>query len=337
MPQSYLKHVIAEFETLDGIASTYLGDGNQWPVLAQVNNLRYPYLSNDPRERSGLLLASTTIRRVLRTVSVQGTPTTITGVAADDLILAVADDLRVIEGQQVLLLDFTSDAGPNTSLVPVLGMIHAGPAGPIADPQVYVAYTPAQIALLPPPPLIVLQAATGLAWPAGIEVSLHEDPTQDPTQVLGPGDILLIPQNATGTALPQSRLTDWDELLGIDIAIDAAGQLGYDQSGDLALVAGIPNLDQALSNRLVSAPGDLPLHPDYGNVLVTQLGRILPETLTLANAYARAAVLADPRIGAVQRSSAAMNLDTLRIDLTASVQSSEALLDVSAILHTGGN
>jgi hypothetical protein len=339
MSASFLDHVVAQFETIDGIAARYLGDSSLWPSLVSLNSLRYPYLSSDPRERAGFIVAQTTVRRNYRSVTYQnGLTVTVEdadGIHAGDTFIALDDDLQLTEGQRAMILDWQTDAGPDWNLIPILGMIHATPDGPREDPQVGIAYTPDELAGLPPPPLLVLQYGVTRQWPAGIELTIHEDPLQDRQQVFGPGDIMRIPINAVSANLLGVRPQDWDVLLGIDVAIDRDGLLQYDTNGDLVLVAGIPNLDQALHNRLVSDLGDLPLHPEYGNQLVRQLGRILPETLIVANAYGRQAVLADPRVNQIISSSATQTFDILTVDVTAMVSSAEQLLTVSAILHTG--
>lgn len=91
--------------------------------------------------------------------------------------------------------------------------------------------------------------------------------------------------------------------------------------GDLATVAGLDNLAQALWMRLGVPQGDLaPLgHPDYGSRLHLLIGRLLtPETIALARAYVREALRKEPRIAEITSLSVYPEptlRDTLRIDL----------------------
>lgn len=52
---------------------------------------------------------------------------------------------------------------------------------------------------------------------------------------------------------------------GVDLAISATGDLVVNASGALTAVSGPYNCAQALSVRMRTAPGELPLHPAYGS------------------------------------------------------------------------
>lgn len=54
---------------------------------------------------------------------------------------------------------------------------------------------------------------------------------------------------------------------GVDVALDATGDLRVTPSGSLALVGGPDNMAQAVFMRLETPQGDLPLHPEYGSQL----------------------------------------------------------------------
>lgn len=59
---------------------------------------------------------------------------------------------------------------------------------------------------------------------------------------------------------------------GTDIAMGAGGDLVVTPSGGLADQSGALNCAQALVLRLRTTAGELPLHSDYGSVLLTQIG-----------------------------------------------------------------
>lgn len=57
------------------------------------------------------------------------------------------------------------------------------------------------------------------------------------------------------------------DIYGTDVLLSDAGDFSVTPAGQLALISGPMNPAQALVNRLRTAPGELPLHPDYGNAL----------------------------------------------------------------------
>jgi phage baseplate assembly protein W len=107
------------------------------------------------------------------------------------------------------------------------------------------------------------------------------------------------------------------KLFGTDILLrDAAGGMDFTlggpvgSSGDLTLAQGNDNAVQALSLRLRVRKGELaPLGwPDYGSRLDELIGEPdLPRTRLRAQAFARDAVEADPRVEKVQ------SVDVVRI------------------------
>ncbi|MFG6489103.1 GPW/gp25 family protein [Roseateles sp. BYS78W] len=106
-----------------------------------------------------------------------------------------------------------------------------------------------------------------------------------------------------------ATVLDRSRLYGIDLALrDGAG--GADLSlvgpvglyGDIALAAGNDDIVQALALRLRVRVGELALlgWPDYGSRLHELIGEPdLPRTRLKAQAFARAAIEADPRVAKV--------------------------------------
>lgn len=56
MPE-YRYYAVSQGETLQQIARVTLGDAERWIELAALNNLRYPYISEDPRDLLGYSLS----------------------------------------------------------------------------------------------------------------------------------------------------------------------------------------------------------------------------------------------------------------------------------------
>jgi phage baseplate assembly protein W len=106
-----------------------------------------------------------------------------------------------------------------------------------------------------------------------------------------------------------ATILDRPKLYGVDLALrDGAG--GADLSlvgpvglyGDIALATGNDDIVQALALRLRVRVGELALlgWPDYGSRLHELIGEPdLPRTRLKAQAFARAAIEADPRVAKV--------------------------------------
>ena len=87
------------------------------------------------------------------------------------------------------------------------------------------------------------------------------------------------------------------DYLGKDILFDEDGDLSVSPSGDLQMASGLECLQQDLSDRLETMPGDLYAHPDWGCSIRLLLGALsTPLNRALAVRYLRLAVLDESRI-----------------------------------------
>lgn len=142
---------------------------------------------------------------------------------------------------------------------------------------------------------------------------LTDDPALAGPRVRLAGEQIRVP-SATVYA---SAVDDPDRVFGADAAL-THGRLSI-ENGDLALVSGRANLDQAIANRLDTPQGDLAFHPPYGCKVHTLKGQgNTPANATLGGAYVKGALLNDPRIQQVPAASAQVVGDALI--LTATVQ-----------------
>jgi len=87
------------------------------------------------------------------------------------------------------------------------------------------------------------------------------------------------------------------EYLGRDIALDETDDVAIGIMDDFRITKWYDNLKQSMINRLRTAKGEIALNPDYGS----RLGEIIgtnpnDETLLLAKAYTKEALLQEPRI-----------------------------------------
>jgi phage baseplate assembly protein W len=107
-----------------------------------------------------------------------------------------------------------------------------------------------------------------------------------------------------------------DEVYGVDLALDAQGQLVADEA-DLSTVSGLANLAGALSRRITTSRHELLFHPDYGSRVRENLGRAnTPARAAMAGRSAQAALVADPRVQEVLAVTAAPEGDRLAITAT---------------------
>ncbi|MDQ0719817.1 phage baseplate assembly protein W [Paenibacillus sp. W4I10] len=70
----------------------------------------------------------------------------------------------------------------------------------------------------------------------------------------------------------QAVTTTLEPLGGTDLMVSSDGDLMEDETGDWAAVAGIDNIKQAVSHRLVTRRGSLTQHPTYGSRLHEFIG-----------------------------------------------------------------
>ena len=113
-------------------------------------------------------------------------------------------------------------------------------------------------------------------------------------RVLLPGQTILVPSPAPEA----TAVVDPDSVFGADIAL-VNGRLGPDAGGDLATVAGAPNLSQALGHAVATHQGELLFHPDYGCRIHELLGgKAFSSIDRLGAAFVQATLRSDPRVTA---------------------------------------
>lgn len=113
-------------------------------------------------------------------------------------------------------------------------------------------------------------------------------------------------------------------LYGVDMKLTAGELMSVD--GDLVLVAGVANLNQALAHRVTVEKRDLWFHPEYGCWVRSLLGgRSGPVTAKLAEMYVRSSLLEDPRVKSIKSSTATVSGDQVFVDATIIPISGEAL------------
>lgn len=147
-----------------------------------------------------------------------------------------------------------------------------------------------------------------LAWPY-----LTDDPAAVKDGVLLNGSLIRIPAPAG----VYTDKTDYAQIFERDCLM--RNRRLQTENGDLAVVAGIPNLSQQLNHRVRTPTGQLTRHPDYGCRVFEMLGTITGPTKTaLGASYVKAAIKSDYRVQKVNSTVATQNGDALSVaaDLT---------------------
>lgn len=135
----------------------------------------------------------------------------------------------------------------------------------------------------------------------------------------GPGVLLAGQQNIRVPAAPPpaSGIADPLSVFGTDIALPK-GRIGVTPGGDMATIAGVPNLDQALRNVLATHTRDLAYHPRYGTDVYRLIGQGGTATADrLAVAFVARAVRADRRISRILSADGTLSGDTIRVQVVA--------------------
>lgn len=129
------------------------------------------------------------------------------------------------------------------------------------------------------------------------------------------GDTLLIP-SVSADIEPAAKTAE--EVLKVDVALMNGGFLQAG-GGDFSVVAGRDNLRQALGVRVVTDPGELLFHLDYGCTAGRlKGGKVSPAHVLLAQSYVEKAVAEDPRVADVTGSKARQSGDAILVEVQCS-------------------
>ncbi len=141
-----------------------------------------------------------------------------------------------------------------------------------------------------------------------------DDPTLAGPRVHLAGTPMLVPasgRDASGVAAEDA------DLLGTDIEL-RQGLIEADENGDIAIVTGQANLRQAIRHRIETHRGELVFHQDYGCDIHQLLGAKGDDIANALGAmFVDRAVRADPRVRAMQGTTAVIAGDALEVTATA--------------------
>ncbi len=141
---------------------------------------------------------------------------------------------------------------------------------------------------------------------------ITDDPSQASDSVLRSGAIIKIPA-------PVGVYTD-DASRGQVFERDCqlvGKMLQADSGGDIAVVAGIDNLKQQLTHRIITPTGQARRHPSYGCMVWRLHGMKGGIGNMLGAEYVQSALLSDYRISSVTYAAAETSGDVVRVTATA--------------------
>ena len=162
-------------------------------------------------------------------------------------------------------------------------------------------------------------------------------------RVLEPGEYLLIPKSliknyVSSLLTPAQDFIDYS-VLGSDILLVDGDIIGTEdpnyKSSDIATVAGVLNIKQALTHKLMTAKGSLELHPDYGSLLPWLIGYYngpdLPEMIRVETTRT---LLTDPRVSEVNYVNVKQENNYITIDYGVYLVGSTELVSDNLVFST---
>jgi LysM repeat protein len=289
-------YIVQQNDTLQSIAANQLGDASQWMNIAFINNLRYPYISTS---------------------------------ALDTSILTTNAD---VGDQTIYLNNLSQSLTVGCVLYFQLANTYANSSlNVVSEIHTIISITTSSYNY---------EVTVGIDTPltnnylAGTSINVLTTQNNTTSIVVQPGQTILIPSsvqnNSNVKTNSSSNSTDPNIFLGQDLSLDASGNLSSDDTGDMNTVAGVANLQQALSNRLDTELGELIYYPNYGNVLIDYIGTVNNSALAiLSNQKISSTLLEDPRVNSITNITSTVGGDILavNVDLEISSMSSGATFD----------
>lgn len=294
------KHVVLEGETLSSIRDKYPYIPH-WNVLAEFNNLEYPYIVS--RDETVKAKAGGQVRFGRKTSSTDEVVVpkgTLVGYKRENtaLLYLTEDEVSITgtfiysEDVNITAIDYGEEYNINSNK---LNYIENESLNDLLNPY-------------------NVEPITG-----GLS-----------RNVIQQGDVLYIPFRDHFTA-PEEEEIDFVSVFGIDIHAtdnikDPVGVLDYSSQKDLLLVAGVENLSQALIRRVITPIGSVVKHPTYGSRLKSRVAQAIqydfPELLKVDTIDA---LIADPRVQKVDNVDVSLHGDSAEINCRVTTISGEGV------------
>lgn len=334
----FRSYIIKAGDTPQSIAQNELGDAARWLDITELNDLSYPYISDDP-SYNGNVKARGRVK--------------FTHVSAllSDYVIPAGTVVSTAGGADVEPIEFVTLAD-KTILAEQLSVdadVECAAAGPIgnvgpttltriafinADKVTYTYTLSVSVRDVAGNPGTAEREFTYATWPRVSNAETMTGGLLANVATLGQRILLPVPADSPA-ALKNQELDAADSLYGTDLYLDEEGDLAADQTGDLLIVTGLANLAIALRTRLLTERGDLAFHKDFGSNLHKLLGQ-------LNNAYLRDRVVveirdvanSDPRIADTKVYEAAVDEDTIRASVEYVTKTSRDSNSLNLILRS---
>lgn len=278
-------------DSLQAIAAYTTGNAENWADIVMINNLRHPYISEDPK-----------LTRGTNDYTAYLTRNTIPG---DNIIYVNGSSPWLIK-DSVLFFTLESPLSDGTtkltSDVVKIDKVWKQPNGEAR---------------------VVLQSQIYNTYEAGHRVDVLATNGNTQMRVVAPGDFILIPSTRSNRSDISGHTINLDEIyeiLGSDFSLGLNGNLSADNNGDLLVVNGLFNLNQAIRHLLITEQNELHYHPKYGNPLLLYIGQVNSPTLAILSNYEiQRTLIADPRIKTVERVETEIIGDSIHVRVTVTV------------------
>lgn len=162
-----------------------------------------------------------------------------------------------------------------------------------------------------------------LVWLNGLKPPyLTDDPDAVAPGVVLTGDFIRVPAPGGND---RAELDDEGQAFERDCLLIGKA-LVLDDGGDLAVIAGSPNLKQQLQNRINTPRGQLQRHPEYGCRIWSLLGTVNgPTAGKLGAEYVKSALRSDYRVSRVTEAVAQVVGDAVRVSARAEAIAGDAV------------
>lgn len=283
-------YIINQGDTLESIAYKQLGSMERWREIAALNKLRYPFISSQPADWYGPVIA-------LGLLSNE--------VGAGSIEIKVAGESR-------------------EKIVPNSFFFVDGYLTPPEGAQIYI-WEALEVAQYDPNiGVIFLKDKTQYGWRPGTRYRIFPPARDLVTQVASVGQRLVLPLDVPddGNIATDARVLYGTDILLGDIKRGKGRPVLVD--GDLAVVSGHANVAQALWMRTMLPYGTYLVHPNEGNRMFDLLGgNVYPETAFIAASFLQEALMTDPRVAEVTELSVSVpEADSIMISATVRLEGS---------------
>jgi phage baseplate assembly protein W len=286
-------------DTLEFLAGKYLGDPGRWVDIVILNKLRPPFISDSHIDQLGPILTSGALLESLAVGSTQ-------------LTLNLLTPSLAVKHGSIHLHQLQSNGSIQCETISL-----AGPGALLSDGRTS----------------LTLATPTSLEFTAGAVWFLYPNVFTITTRVLTLGDTLILPDPNSFQQI-EDDTEEFAKLLGTDMELNEhTRKLHWDpKTHDFKVVRGVQNMKQAIKLRLMTSPGELLYHPNYGDELLTFVGRRNTAIFkALAAGIIHSCLNQDIRIYSVENIKVSVSGDVCTVDLATRIKNVQLLLQVNSL------